>query len=112
MGVPWFAILCGMVLSEGFTHVVERLKLHGKVQMLWQCMSSQFEDFGNHTSSISLVPRPTHFWLCEERTGPGTRIFSLGSEQQEELMCQVTYHTYPASTVQLFYTPSIERVVG
>jgi len=36
-----------------------------------------------------------------------------GSEQQEELRYQVTYHTYSiASRGQLSYTPSIEHVVG
>ena len=34
-----------------------------------------------------------------------------GSEQQEELRYQVTYHTYLASVGQLLYTPSIELIV-
>ena len=35
-----------------------------------------------------------------------------GSEQQEELRIQVTYHMYLASLGQLSYTPSVELVVG
>ena len=35
-----------------------------------------------------------------------------GSEQQEELRYQVTYHMYLASGGRLLYTPSIELVVG
>jgi len=36
----------------------------------------------------------------------------LGSEQQEELSHQVTYHMYLASRGRLLYTPSIELIVG
>ena len=35
-----------------------------------------------------------------------------GSEQQEELRCQITYHTYPASGGLLSYTPSVEHVIA
>ena len=39
-------------------------------------------------------------------------LIEHGSEQQEELRYQVTYHAYLASGGRLSYTPSIERVVG
>ena len=35
-----------------------------------------------------------------------------GSDQQEELRYQITYHMYIASRGRLLYTPSIELVVG
>ena len=38
----------------------------------------------------------------------GTRV----SEQQEERMYQVGYHTYLASGGRLSYSPSVERVDG
>ena len=78
----------------------------------------------------SLIPRPVRcFQLHEGRGGPD--IFShvrdvkdrkvvemtyrtwaqQGSEQQEELRYQVTYHTYLASGGQLLCTPSVELVV-
>ena len=73
---------------------------------------------------LSLIPSPTPFWLHEGHRGPGIlshmhdiegrKVVNVGthwgSEQQEELRYQITYHMYPTSGCNC-HMHSVECVV-
>ena len=94
-GVIWICSILGVCIGVIASGVRQIIRLCGILS-------------GRSRFSTSLVPSPCRFWLHEESEGPG--IFSHvhdvrwkggrkdliehGSEQQEELRYQVTYHMY------------------